>query len=102
MELTKDTELYAEETNTFEQQISYKERDQALIKKLIEKEARLASLENEQTEYDKHIKHIQQSKSWKLMKPVRRFVDWLMRLFGRKQVREQKHRSEEHTSELQS
>ena len=91
MELTKDTELYAEETNTSEQQISYKERDQALIKKLIEKEARLASLEKEQTEYDKQIKHIQQSKSWKLMKPVRRFVDWLMRLFGRKQVREQKH-----------
>lgn len=67
------------------------EREQQLIKDMIEKEAKLAALELEYQQYDKQINHIKRSKTWKIMQPFRKFIDFLSRLIGRKEIREQKH-----------
>lgn len=77
-------------------------KDDALIKALIEKETKLASLEREQHDYDKEINHIKRSKTWRVMQPFRKLIDFFTRLIGREETSVQTYYIEELESMIET
>lgn len=65
-------------------------QDQALIKEMIIKEARIKSLEQEKNNYEKEINHIKRSKTWKHSKFIRRLQTIITRIIGKEKRLKQK------------